>query len=58
MVIVSSKNLKREIAMEQEISITLRFNLAIGKANLNEIVCKCKWGRCKLIHLFIAVPNK
>lgn len=42
MVIVSSKNLKREIAMEQEISITLRFDLAIGKVNLNEIVYKLK----------------
>jgi len=28
--------------MEQEISITLRFNLAIGKVNLNEIVYKLK----------------
>ena len=28
--------------MEQEIHITLRFNLAIGKVNLNEIVYKLK----------------
>ena len=28
--------------MEQEIYITLRFNLATGKANLNEIVYKLK----------------
>ena len=28
--------------MEQEIHITLRFNLAIGKVNLNEIVYRLK----------------
>ena len=28
--------------MEQEIHITLRFNLATGKANLNEIVYELK----------------
>jgi hypothetical protein len=28
--------------MEQEIHITLRFNLATGKVNLNEIVYKLK----------------
>jgi len=42
MVIVSSKNLKKETAMEQEIHIKLRFNIAIGKVNLNEIVYKLK----------------
>ncbi|OQY15642.1 MAG: hypothetical protein B6I32_06350 [Desulfobacterium sp. 4572_20] len=34
-VIVSSKNQKKETVMEQEIHITLRCNLAIGKVGLN-----------------------
>jgi hypothetical protein len=33
-----NKNQMKETVMEQEIHITLRFNLAIGKVNLNEIV--------------------
>jgi len=33
-----NKNQKKETVMEYEIHITLRFNLAIGKVNLNEIV--------------------
>jgi hypothetical protein len=33
-----NKNQKKEIVMEQEIHITLRFNLATGKVGLNEIV--------------------
>jgi hypothetical protein len=37
-----TKNQKKEIVMEQEIHITLRFNLATGKVNLNEIVYKLK----------------
>jgi hypothetical protein len=37
-----TKNLEKEIVMEQEIHITLRFNLAIGKVNLNEIVYELK----------------
>jgi hypothetical protein len=39
---VEVSTLKREIVMEQEIHITLRFNLATGKVNLNEIVYKLK----------------
>jgi len=42
MVIVSTKNQKKETVMEQEIHITLRFNLAIGKVGLNEIVYRLK----------------
>jgi len=33
-----TKNQEKETVMEQEIHITLRFDLAIGKVNLNEIV--------------------
>ncbi len=36
------KNQEKETVMEQEIYITLQFNLATGKLALNEIVYKLK----------------
>jgi hypothetical protein len=38
----TKKNQEKETVMEQEIHITLRFNLATGKVNLNEIVYELK----------------
>jgi hypothetical protein len=40
--VTTPKTRKKETVMEQEIHITLRFNLAIGKVTLNEIVYKLK----------------